>query len=355
MTVDIQKVLKQQREMKERSNRFSRVKINRFKPKVGENKIRILPPWTDEGHNAGQFWRELLQHWNVGEGGYQEEGGRIFLCPLRTPDGPGSECDVCDFVQKLRNSDNPADSEVAKEIAPKRTYIMNVVELKDDEYTEADVDEWAENNEGDCPFEVGDTKVKVWSCSEARFKDLVDVMADDIDFTDLESGHDVVVTREGKGRFMTRYRVRVHPSPSSFEFKGDFAALVYDLDTIFSFPRDGDMRKALNGDDTNLPTSEVSSLPKNDRQGEEKSLPEASPPECFKDGETQDDADVQCIGGTDEDGDAFEPCPWLDPCRDHKLSLQKPKKKRAPKRRAGNTQMSEGAEDVEAQLKEALK
>ena len=40
-----------------------------WKPKQGKNKIRVLPPWTDDENspNANQFWREVYVHFGVGE------------------------------------------------------------------------------------------------------------------------------------------------------------------------------------------------------------------------------------------------------------------------------------------------
>lgn len=359
--VNKNKLLEKMKEMKERANSMNRERARIFTPKVGDNRLRIMPPWTDEGPNEGQFWREILTHWNVGEGGYDEESGRPFTCPLKTPDGPGDSCAVCEFVKKLRNTGEPADVEIAKQIGARRHYYMNVVDLKDPVFTEDDIEEYKAENDKDPSFEEGDTKVQVWKTSEQHFKSLLDVMADGVDFTDLEDGHDVIVTREGKGKTTTRYRVRVDPKSSSFEFIGEFKDLVVNLDEIFPFPKEEDMLRALNGDSRSFfPKDEAPKLKSGPSDSKEVQVEDMEePPNCFKDLETQSDDDAMCVGGMADDGEEYDPCPFLDPCREAKLKAEESKKKASRRRRRSSKNSSSdksttSVDDLEKELMEAV-
>src|SRR5262245_25310206 len=52
--------------------------VRYWMPKEGKNRIRILPPWTTEGPNANQYWREVAMHFKVGA------ESKFFVCPGKT-------------------------------------------------------------------------------------------------------------------------------------------------------------------------------------------------------------------------------------------------------------------------------
>ena len=120
----------QEAERQKQQERNFGPKVLWWKPKVGENFIRLTPPWTSEGHNADMPFREVYRHWDIGQGGYEPKG-RSFTCPVKTEDGPGGTCEVCDEVYALRSSGSPADQEIAKKIYAKRRLFCNVIDLKD--------------------------------------------------------------------------------------------------------------------------------------------------------------------------------------------------------------------------------
>jgi hypothetical protein len=359
--------------------------VQRFKLKTGENRIRLMPPWTDEGVNADQFWVETYTHWNVGQGGYDEENGRRFTCPVKTPNGPGGACEVCDLAATLRASDDPADQELSKLLYAKRSFISNVINLKDPVIKDADVEAWQEaqkeGSEEECPFEVGDTKVQMWSYPASIYKDLLDVFSDGLDITDMENGNEVIVTKEGSG-LSTRYRVRINPKSSAVKFQGDATKLTYNLDNQIRFPEPGDMVRALNGETSRpvLPAAKASipSLPPKKAAKAVKTAPAAQveetsddedpepaveasvddPPACFKDSSVHSATDPQCVGGVDEDGNEYDACPHFEPCkeavqaqtttirRSARTPVTKPKTTIKPK---------SAIEDMEKRLKDALR
>jgi len=50
-----------------------------LKLKSGKNKIRVMPPWTEEGTNAYQWWREVWTHWGVGP----DEENKKTIYPIK--------------------------------------------------------------------------------------------------------------------------------------------------------------------------------------------------------------------------------------------------------------------------------
>src|SRR5687768_3387414 len=103
--LDWAKLNKQKEELEARMARGGGAgSIKWWKPVNGVNRIRILPGWTDEGEYAGQFWREVAQHWGVSE----DVKGPI-LCPRETP-GLNGSCPICAFVDELKNEKGDAQA-----------------------------------------------------------------------------------------------------------------------------------------------------------------------------------------------------------------------------------------------------
>lgn len=377
MAFDKEKLNRKAREEEQRQkNQNFGPKILWWKPKQGENRIRLTPGWTSEGPNADMPFREVYRHWSIGLGGYDEKG-RSFTCPVKTEDGPGGTCEICDEVTALRNSGNPADQEIAKEIYAKRRMYSNVIDLKDPEYTEADYLAWEQDKkEGDeCHFEIGETKIQVFSYGTKIYEMILDFLQDDDlgDFADETV--ELVLKRKGQGMTGTSYTLKLAGKHgSTFEFKGDFEKLVYDLDNITPFPKEGAMRACLAGE-TNQSGDSLKKPKALSSEGAKSSTPnpalassseeasatqeEEEAPPCFKDLQTQDDSDIECVGGS-EDGDTFSPCNFVTACREAKLvSLAPPKKqrRRAAKATPAPTpaeQRNPTMEEVEAELAAAL-
>lgn len=164
--------------------------------------VRIMPPWTDEEPFAGQFWRVVAQHWNV-----NDEHKAPILCPKNTPH-LGGECPICEFVDELRkDKDNPAAKELANDLRAKQSYLFTVVDIKDKIYTAKDVADWKkERPDRDVPFEVGDPKLQVYAAPFAVYNALIALFKAGGDIVDLQEGHDVTISKQGKG-LQTKYTV----------------------------------------------------------------------------------------------------------------------------------------------------
>jgi hypothetical protein len=386
MGVDLAKQKQRQKEEEQKTAARAAGGFKFWSPAVGENRVRFMPPWTEEGPNANDFAREVYVHWNVGP----EEKGVTFSCPAKTPDGPGSVCPVCNFVKQLRATEDAADQEIAADIAAKQRFYSNIVDLSDPLYVAQDIVEWKAKSQGnnECPFTVGETKMKVFSYGPMIFKDLLDIFADNIDITDLQTGWDVKITREGKGR-QTRYRVRLDSakgqSPFVFEAKDSIEKRLVNLDNLMPYKTVEDMENAIKG---SLPASQLppAGTPPPQLPAQTQALPDPEPakpdggngvqikpavqitpepeeeeePPCFKDTEYFDEKDVECVGGDKDNEEGikveYERCPFFAECKAH----CKPPKKRRGRRKAAKAKSAESetepeVDELEAEMKSALK
>lgn len=206
MGLDYEKLKKAAQELQARMNRGGGPSMRFWKPANGKNTVRILPAWTEEGVFAGQFFREVHQHWNV-----TEESGPV-LCPKKTPEAShDKECPICDFVEQLRaQKSNVQAQELAKELRAKVAYLFSIVDLNDPEYTAKDVAEWKKDRpDSDCPFEVGDIKIQCYAAGTTVANDIMNiVIANEMDITDVESGNNVYITKiPNKNPMQTKYTV----------------------------------------------------------------------------------------------------------------------------------------------------
>jgi len=204
--LDWSKVNKQKEELEARLDRGNGGGgIKWWKPVNGVNRIRILPGWADEGEFAGQFWREVAQHWNVGE----DVKGPV-LCPRETPGLSGS-CPICAFCDELKNEKGDANAQqLRKDLRAKRAFFLNIIDVKNPRYTAEDIAEWKKARpDQDVPFEIGDMKIQTWACQQTIFDQILAVMkTNELDITDLEEGKDLQITKfPNKDPMKTRYEV----------------------------------------------------------------------------------------------------------------------------------------------------
>ncbi|MCF6205315.1 MAG: hypothetical protein L3J47_00280 [Sulfurovum sp.] len=340
-----------------------------WKPKPGVSNLRIAPPWATEGINEGMPLREIFQHWNIGESGY-EKGGRIFLCPAKTEGSDTTECEVCDLITHLWSTDNPADQEIAKEIKAGRSFASNIIDLDDPSYTEEDLAEWEEGSNGDdtCGFNVGDTKVQVYTYGVTVWRALNDYLTDGIDLTDLaDPTMEIKLSKSGSG-YDTTYQLRLQPKGEVFNFVGSFEDLVFDLDNTFRFPRDGEMRAILAGEEFNkkkelspgshgeeddedsIPAVAVALLsnPAGEPEEDEDEEEEDGPPPCFEDKKTFSMSNKDCAGD-----DEYEQCEFTEQCKAALVPLRKARKRKA-KKAAKKTSGTPTVADVEAEMRAAI-
>lgn len=243
MAIDYEKLRKAAQELQARMTRGGGPSMKFWKPADGKNVIRILPPWTEEGPLAGQFYREVHQHWNV-----SEEATGPVLCPKKTPAASEDKaCPICDLVDQLKARKNDVDAqELVKNLRAKAAYLMSVIDLSDPTYTAKDVVEWKkERPDSDCPFEVGDPKVQCYAATNTIADAIMNiVIANEMDITDLEAGHNIVLTKiPNKDKLKTRYSVTPDLKKTKAAVPADFE--LPDLGKIGKVPTHEDMVKLL--------------------------------------------------------------------------------------------------------------
>ena len=329
MGVNLSKIKDRQKveEQKEAARQTGGVRS--WKPPSGRSNIRLLPPWTDEGPNAGDFAREVFTHWNVGDG----EAQRTFTCPLKTPD-LGGPCVVCDHVSALRATGDPVDSENAQEDSASQGFQSNIIDLDDPVFTQKDYDD-ATNGGKDVSWSVGDTKVQLFRYGPMIYKQLLDLFADlQMDLTDLVTGRDLILKKSGQGKTGTKYNVILGADPTPVSVVGGpIEKQLYGLDDLYPPRTPVEMSAALNGvtppgAGTQQPPG-LPPMPQNNLAAPEPQ--EEEPPECFKDASVFDEADAECSGGM-KDGSDYDPCPFFKECgiATGKLSAPAPSRRRRP-------------------------
>ena len=241
MALDIEKLKKAQADVAARMSRGG-PSMKYWKPAEGLNRIRILPPWTEEGPDGGTFWREVWQHWNV-----SEESGPI-LCPKKTLGAESPECPICDLVDalRLRKSDVSAQ-ETAKELRAKVAYLMSVIDLSDPIYTAKDLASWKKDRpDSDPPFSVGDAKVQVYASTSTIYEQVASIVINnELDITDLGTGHNILLTKVGNpsNKMLTRYTVQPDLKKTKAPVPEGF--VMPDLGKLGRFQSVADMTKAL--------------------------------------------------------------------------------------------------------------
>ncbi len=214
MSINMDKLLAARRALEEKkaqSGDFQSVKF--LKLNAGANLLRICPPWTNEGQFAGDFYREVAQHWN-----YDEEQKAPLLCPNKTPDIKEA-CPICEFIDELRaDKTNVEAQQLAKDLRAKTTWFLNVVNVKDPVYTAADVAEAKQAKpDAEPSFKAGDLKVQVFAPGPTIFNGILNVIIENkLDITNPETGHNITITKSGKG-LNTDYSVTPQIAPSKLE------------------------------------------------------------------------------------------------------------------------------------------
>lgn len=163
-------------------------KSDYFIPREGKNIIRILP-WKHV------FFFKATLHY-----GFQrrEKGGgeRAYPCLLMFGD---KNCPVCDFREKLVNSDDPKKVSLAQRLRPVTKFYCNVLDRD-------------KLNEG----------VKIYGFSMKMMRAIKGYLEDDDygDITDPEEGRDIIIVREGTTFTKTSYEIRVKAKPSPIGYEG---------------------------------------------------------------------------------------------------------------------------------------
>jgi len=178
MAIDLEAIRKKLQGLQTSTTRTS----NLWKPEPGKNQVRIVPYQYDKDNP----FQELFFHYGLGK--------RNYLSPTTF----GEADPVSEFADKLKQTGNRDDWQLAKGLTPKmRTYVPVLVR--------------GQESEG----------VKLWGFGKTVYQELLTFIADPDygDITDLKSGRDITVTftpAEGQERFpKTAIMVKPNQSPAT--------------------------------------------------------------------------------------------------------------------------------------------
>jgi hypothetical protein len=196
-------------------------KSNMWKPKAGDQHVRILPT------QDGDPFREFHFHYNVGK-------NPGIYCSKRND---GGECPICDFASKLwrdgvENDDQNLKNEAKKLFARKRYYSPVLVRGAEDE------------------------GVKIWAYGKTAYETLLGYVLDPDygDITDPQTGTDIKMTytlASGPGAFpKTSLQPRRRPSVLCDDAIADCQDLldsVPNIDSLFEVKTVEEVQAMLDG------------------------------------------------------------------------------------------------------------
>ena len=150
-----------------------------WKSREGKNIIRVLPPFTKNG---------IYYVTNTLHNGFKIDGMNRALTCLAPFD---QVCPVCAMITQLKEAGDKDDRKAANRISPRTKNYANIL----DRHTGA---------------------FKIWGFSVKILKVITGYITDPEwgDITDPETGHDLLVTREGEGinsRYEVRARLKAKP------------------------------------------------------------------------------------------------------------------------------------------------
>lgn len=187
---------------------------NFWLPKVGENEIRILPPWSKEGFP----FKEIAVHFGVGP------DKKTVVCLKRY----GKPCFICETIRELKDAEDPESQEMAQRLFRKNRYLWNIIDLAD--------------------LKSG---VQIYSSGIRVFEGVWAYFADDDwgDITDPVKGYNLVVSRFGSG-LNTKYQVRARRKPTAILALPDGInplENLYDLDAVMPILSHEEQKQAFEG------------------------------------------------------------------------------------------------------------
>jgi hypothetical protein len=174
MAIDLDRIRKRKEALNQKNERNNIL----WKPKPGENVVRIVP-YT---HEKGYPFIELMFHYGV--------NGKNYLSPTTF----GKKDPLAEFGEKLRNSGDKDEYEMSKQLTPRmRTYAPVVVR--------------GEENEG----------VKFWGFGKTVYEELLTYISnpDYGDITDPKEGRDITVvfkTAKEAGKNFPETKIMVKPN-----------------------------------------------------------------------------------------------------------------------------------------------
>lgn len=163
-----------------RFDSYIKSNFDMFRPKEGENQIRILPPtWDDADHYGFDVW---LHRYIGGD-------NSSYLCLDKMQNKP---CPICRESSRAKKA---GEDDEAKELAPKKAVVAWVIDRDDDSMTP-----------------------QLWAMSWSQDRDISDLCRLKKDgkvlmLDDPDEGFDVTIKRTGKG-LKTRYQYIIDREPS---------------------------------------------------------------------------------------------------------------------------------------------
>ena len=172
----------------------------------GKNRIRLLP--AGPGREPEEFYEEVWVHYGVGKNP-ENKNGTMVVCPKSRDEN--AKCPVCELSKQYNDLSKKKDDKyhkMAKDIYKKKRVYFNAIprniDLKDFELNEDG--KWINTNEEDRE----ESPIKVLGVGIGVFKEILKLVVDPEygeDLVKIEGGLDITITKEGSGRFNTKYSV----------------------------------------------------------------------------------------------------------------------------------------------------
>jgi len=264
--VDMQEIRERyrrsQEDMQNRANAVPWLKVP-----VGRTILRVMPPWAD---GVPTFYREQWSHHIANKDDPTKTIG--VTCPRKEAQ---QSCPICDIVKALFATGDKTDEALAKAMNVGRRVLVNAVDLTDPQRASKGV--------------------QVWGVPARTFDEQVLPMIADpdegVDFTDPETGFNVIVDRTGTTKTDTRYRVTRKQQPSPVSTPAWLDGL-HNLDNLIVLKESDEIRALLPPDTVRLLPPPASSQDEGDVPPD---TSEAATPPCF---ETYSSGDPTCDGAT---------------------------------------------------------
>lgn len=161
-------------------------------PKEGVLRVRMKSPGDDQ-----ELGIEVIQFYLN-----REMGGII------SPATFGEPCPFMEISNKLRNSSNPDDKELAKTFIPRHRYVIGGIVYADEKGTKVD-------------YEGKDKGILI---TRQVYQDITELYLDEDeagDMTDPINGYDIKIKRAGSGQFDTTYSaVPCKPTKLDSKYRG---------------------------------------------------------------------------------------------------------------------------------------
>lgn len=263
--------------------------IDTYKPGVGDNQIRILPPtWEDHEHYGLEIWTH----------GYVGGDRSTYLCPKKMKNKP---CPICDAAEESKAA---GEKDEADQLKAKKRYLY-----------------WIIDRDGDSDMPV------VWSVSWSMDRDIaalahVKKTGKILVIDRPDDGYDIIFKRQGQG-LNTRYvglQIDREASPIDESKKKQREILEHitenPLDSILRFYKADHLAKAMDGkseekdedlDDDDKPKKKKRGRDRDDDEDEDEPKPKRRGRDDDDDDDEEDTPKKKRRSRDDDDDDKPKP------------------------------------------------